>query len=126
MLSRSAIKFAARRTAVPGVQACAAFTTPVATPARQFKYFDNLEVRDGIAIVRFNGPEKMNTISAHQNAEGGTKLLVLFPTVCRGMSLSIVYCIVVALACLDCNVTHYSYTFHCILLLCRNSIQTAF
>ena len=33
------------------------------TTSRQFTYFDNLEVKDGVAIVRFNGPNKMNTIS---------------------------------------------------------------
>ena len=31
--------------------------------AREFTYFDNVEVKDGVAIVRFNGPAKMNTIS---------------------------------------------------------------
>lgn len=30
---------------------------------RQFTYFDDFEVKDGVAIVRFNGPAKMNTIS---------------------------------------------------------------
>jgi len=31
--------------------------------ARDFKYFDNLEIKDEIAIIRLNGPGKMNTIS---------------------------------------------------------------
>ncbi len=35
-----------------------------ATATRDYKYFDNLEIKDGIALVRFNGPNKMNTISA--------------------------------------------------------------
>ena len=39
--------------------------------SRQFKYFDNLEVINGVAIIRFNGPEKMNTISASQKEESG-------------------------------------------------------
>ena len=39
--------------------------------ARQFKYFDNLEVINGVAVIRFNGPEKMNTISAAQKEESG-------------------------------------------------------
>ena len=51
-------------------------TTPVvvtttAPAERQFKYFDNLEIKDGVAIVRFNGPEKMNTISTNQREESG-------------------------------------------------------
>ena len=29
---------------------------------RQFQYFDNLEVKDGVAIVRLNGPGKVNTV----------------------------------------------------------------
>lgn len=36
---------------------------PLSTAARDYQYFDNFEVQDGIAIVRFNGPGKMNTIS---------------------------------------------------------------
>ena len=36
---------------------------------RQFKYFDNLEVKDNVAIVRINGPNKMNTISQDVQAE---------------------------------------------------------
>ena len=36
---------------------------PLSTAARDYEYFDNFEVQDGIAIVRFNGPGKMNTIS---------------------------------------------------------------
>lgn len=36
---------------------------------RQFKYFENLEVKQGVAIIKFNGPEKMNTISAKQRDE---------------------------------------------------------
>ena len=34
-----------------------------AASSRQFTYFDNFEVKDGVGIVRFNGPNKMNTIS---------------------------------------------------------------
>ena len=30
---------------------------------RDFKYFDNLEINDGVAVIRLNGPNKMNTIS---------------------------------------------------------------
>jgi enoyl-CoA hydratase/long-chain 3-hydroxyacyl-CoA dehydrogenase len=33
-------------------------------PGRDFTYFDNLEVKDGVGIVRLNGPKAMNTISA--------------------------------------------------------------
>jgi enoyl-CoA hydratase/long-chain 3-hydroxyacyl-CoA dehydrogenase len=34
-----------------------------AVAAREYEFFENLEVRDGVAIVRLNGPGKMNTIS---------------------------------------------------------------
>lgn len=30
---------------------------------REFTYFDNFEVKDGVGIIRFNGPKQMNTIS---------------------------------------------------------------
>ena len=33
------------------------------------RYFDDLEVKDGVAIIRFNGPGKMNTISAGMQGE---------------------------------------------------------
>ena len=36
---------------------------------RTFKYFDNFEVKDGVAIVRLNGPGKMNTISQGMTKE---------------------------------------------------------
>ena len=45
--------------------------TATASTERQFKYFDNLEIKNGVAIVRFNGPEKMNTLSAKQREESG-------------------------------------------------------
>ena len=36
----------------------------VSLSTQTYKYFDNFELRDdGIAIIRLNGPEKMNTIS---------------------------------------------------------------
>lgn len=42
-------------------------TSPVAPSAsaatRQFTYFDNFEVKDGVALIRLNGPNKMNTLS---------------------------------------------------------------
>lgn len=41
----------------------------LSTPARSFKYFENLEIKDGVAIVRLNGPEKMNTISTGMQSE---------------------------------------------------------
>jgi len=34
-----------------------------ATPARRFQYFDDFEIKNGVGIVRFNGPQKMNTLS---------------------------------------------------------------
>jgi len=37
--------------------------------ARKYEYFDNVEVKDGVAVVRLNGPGKMNTISAGMQGE---------------------------------------------------------
>lgn len=36
---------------------------------RTFEYFDNFEVKDGVAVVRFNSPNKMNTISMGMQGE---------------------------------------------------------
>jgi enoyl-CoA hydratase / long-chain 3-hydroxyacyl-CoA dehydrogenase len=36
---------------------------------RSFRYFDNFEVKDGVAIVRLNGPDKMNTINQGMQGE---------------------------------------------------------
>ena len=38
-------------------------------PGRDYQYFDNLEIKEGVAIVRLNGPGKMNTISMGLQAE---------------------------------------------------------
>jgi enoyl-CoA hydratase / long-chain 3-hydroxyacyl-CoA dehydrogenase len=32
-------------------------------PGRDYAYFDNFEVKDGVAIIRLNGPEKMNVLN---------------------------------------------------------------
>jgi enoyl-CoA hydratase/long-chain 3-hydroxyacyl-CoA dehydrogenase len=37
--------------------------------ARNFEYFDNVEVKEGVALIKFNGPAKMNTISAGMQSE---------------------------------------------------------
>ena len=52
-----------------GVRIIAAFSTsPV--ESRQFTYFDNVEIKEGnVAIIRFNSPKKMNTISSDMQAE---------------------------------------------------------
>ena len=34
----------------------------LSTAGRDYQYFDNFEVKDGVGIVRLNGPGKMNTI----------------------------------------------------------------
>lgn len=36
---------------------------------RDYEYFDNVEHRNGVAIIRFNGPGKMNTLSKGLQAE---------------------------------------------------------
>lgn len=36
---------------------------------REFQYFDNFEIKDNVAIIRFNGPGKMNTISQGMQGE---------------------------------------------------------
>lgn len=48
--------------------------TPVLTPkaGREFVYFDNVEVKDSVALIRFNGPDKMNTISMGMQKESET------------------------------------------------------
>ena len=52
-----------------GVRIVAAFSTTPAE-ARQFTYFDNVEIKEGnVAIIRFNSPKKMNTISSDMQAE---------------------------------------------------------
>jgi enoyl-CoA hydratase/long-chain 3-hydroxyacyl-CoA dehydrogenase len=38
-------------------------------PGRDFTYFDNFEVKDGVGIIRFNGPKAMNTISGNMTAD---------------------------------------------------------
>lgn len=43
--------------------------TPTATVIRQFTYFDDLEVKGNVAVIRLNGPGKMNTISMGMQAE---------------------------------------------------------
>lgn len=45
------------------------FTAPLSNVARNYTYFDNLEIKDGVAIVRLNGPGKMNTISTGLQSE---------------------------------------------------------
>ena len=47
-------------------------STPQPKSGREFVYFDNVEVKDGVAVVRFNGPEKMNTISMGMQKESET------------------------------------------------------
>ena len=36
---------------------------------RQFTYFDNFEVKDGVGIIRLNGPNKMNTLSGEMQVD---------------------------------------------------------
>ena len=50
--------------------ASAAAEVPKPLANRDFTYFDNFEcTEDGIAIIRLNGPNKMNTISIGMQAE---------------------------------------------------------
>jgi enoyl-CoA hydratase / long-chain 3-hydroxyacyl-CoA dehydrogenase len=44
-------------------------TRASSTSQRTFQYFDEFEVKNGVAIVRFNGPGKMNTISSGMQKE---------------------------------------------------------
>jgi len=47
-----------------------ATSAPAAAAKRDYEYFDNFELAEGgVAIVRINGPNKMNTISAGMQAE---------------------------------------------------------
>ena len=36
---------------------------------RMFQYFDNVEIKNNVAVVKFNGPGKMNTISSGMQVE---------------------------------------------------------
>jgi enoyl-CoA hydratase/long-chain 3-hydroxyacyl-CoA dehydrogenase len=44
-------------------------TTTSTDKNRQYEYFDNVEIKNGVAIIRFNGPAKMNTLSKGMQAE---------------------------------------------------------
>lgn len=48
-----------------------ASSTSTAAPAagRTYQYFDEFEVKQGVAVIRFNGPGKMNTISQGMQKE---------------------------------------------------------
>jgi hypothetical protein len=72
---RSAVKKASR--SVQGLLVLqgrprALSTTPAALAGREYVYFENFELKDGIAVIRFNGPEKMNTISLGMQKESET------------------------------------------------------
>lgn len=72
---RSAVKKASRsvqgRLVLQG-RPRALSTTPAALAGREYVYFENFELKDGIAVIRFNGPEKMNTISLGMQKESET------------------------------------------------------
>lgn len=58
MLSRAMRFSKAQRTTF-----CRQNVKAMSSTERQYKYFDNFEIKEGVAIVRLNGPERMNTIS---------------------------------------------------------------
>lgn len=39
------------------------------TVTRQYQYFENVEIKNNIGIIRINGPNKMNTISLGMQLE---------------------------------------------------------
>ena len=51
------------------VSRISAHQSPLSTVARDYEYFENFEMKDGVAIIRLNGPGKMNTISQGLQAE---------------------------------------------------------
>jgi len=57
------------RKAVTSVSVRRAPVRSLSAASREFQYFDNLEIKDGVAVVRLNGPGKMNTISMGLQAE---------------------------------------------------------
>ena len=60
----------ARSLALAPKRAFATAETPAPLPGRDYVYFDNFEcTEDGIAIIRLNGPGKMNTISMGMQGE---------------------------------------------------------
>ena len=58
MLRRSVSKLVSVRARAPSQ-----VRTFAAPAGRKFEYFEDVEVKDNVAIVRINGPNKMNTIS---------------------------------------------------------------
>lgn len=48
------------------------------TPKRDFIYFENLEVKNNIGIVRLNSPNKMNTISNEMQMEVCASINIIF------------------------------------------------
>lgn len=50
----------------------ASSSAPSPKTGRDFIYFDNVEVQDGVAVIRLNGPDKMNTISMGMQKESET------------------------------------------------------
>ena len=74
-----------------GVRVFAAFST-IPAEARQFAYFDNVEVKEGnVAIIRFNSPKKMNTISSDMQAEVYFHILSLYIHLCYFIKLMYYY-----------------------------------
>jgi enoyl-CoA hydratase/long-chain 3-hydroxyacyl-CoA dehydrogenase len=62
-------KVTQRSAAVIRTRQMALSTAAPATPAATVRYFEDLEVKDNVAIVRINGPGKMNTISQGMQKE---------------------------------------------------------
>jgi Enoyl-CoA hydratase/isomerase len=50
-------------------EASSTISRALSATARQYQYFDNVEIKDGVAVVRLNGPGKMNTISGELQVE---------------------------------------------------------
>lgn len=68
-LARST-RFAKQTACLPAFRSfCASKPISATSPGRDFTYFDNFEVKDGVAIIRFNGPKAMNTISGNMTSD---------------------------------------------------------
>jgi len=55
--------FQKKRLLVSGIARVQSQSFAAAAEPRKYTYFENFEVKDGVGIVRINGPNKMNTIS---------------------------------------------------------------
>lgn len=60
---------AVRSRAAAPLDTSARLLSTEASSGRMFQYFDNVEIKNNVAVIKFNGPGKMNTISTGMQVE---------------------------------------------------------